>query len=538
MSDTLNISNSQETNNVLSTKIEKTYETEIEKPEEPKNTITNEKASEDDLNYNSDEYLPITQEAIENSFQEDEEWFTDMMLQSLNDYSSNTKLGLSAGNYIVGFLSSAGSNFMTQAERELGIIQVKSDMQSLNYQFDSLKTCFTTIPALKDDPIENAESLLNTADSIIENIDRLSDYAEDILDHVGDTVENIEKSIENLNNTISNLESLIITNPLEKFPSLISDKFINLDIVQDSFKLVETAKQSATNVIVTVKAIRTPKNLKDAKTVISQLRSIVDEARKVKSDAQKVYNAYSNISSMIKSGNYVQLAFSLMSTAAFTQRPPAYNAKYPLNFAYKTEGGHTFEVDNTPKSERLSVTHKAGTSLEIQPDGGTVVSCKTDMQMSIKGNQEIHANNATIVLDNNCRILSKGTNIEVEGTANIAATTANITTSGNATLNSAGACTVMAGTTCSVTSKECTSLCSTGKVSIVGVEGVDIISDGGDVNISGGMGVKFNFGGIYYANCWGGYWFKTDASELHENNSSGFLSSGTCRIKGSLISLN
>ena len=534
---TLQVSGNTETNKTLSTKIETESVTPTETPKQ-EDTMTNTPATEDDMDFLNEYFTPDRYVALESTFMEDEEGFTNMMLDSIKQYSMNTRLQMSAIDYVSGFLSSTAGNIMTQTERELGLTQLKSDMQGLQWQYESMKTIFTTMPDFDGEPIEDATKMLNVASDVIENIERLSDYSEEILSHVGTTVNTVTHVFDNFNKTLENLESLVITNPLDKFPSLVSSKFLNLDIVQDSMQLVKTAEASAQNIITTFSSIRVPKNLTEAKNVIKQLRSIIDEARTVRSESQRVLNAFSNVYGMIKAGNYIQLAFTLASSASFFQRPPSYNAKYPYNFAYKTEGGHMFEVDNTKDSERITMTHTKGTSFEIQPDGATVFSSPSDMQMSLKGNQEVHASNMTIVLDNKCRIISNGTNIEVSGTANIAASTANITTTGNATVNSAGACSIMAGSTATISSAESTSISSNGKVSICGMGGVDIISDTGMVNILGTTGISAKTNGVFSSEAVGGISVSTPASETHKNTTGIYNSSGLCTIKGSLITLN
>jgi hypothetical protein len=50
----------------------------------------------------------------------------------------------------------------------------------------------------------------------------------------------------------------------------------------------------------------------------------------------------------------------------------AYNAQYPYNQVKDTESGHVLEMDDTPGSERVSLTHRTGTFIEMHPDGSQV----------------------------------------------------------------------------------------------------------------------------------------------------------------------
>ena len=53
-------------------------------------------------------------------------------------------------------------------------------------------------------------------------------------------------------------------------------------------------------------------------------------------------------------------------------------SRYPYNHVWQFEGGHAFEVDNTPGAERIHVYHKMGTFVEIQPDGTRVTKIVGD----------------------------------------------------------------------------------------------------------------------------------------------------------------
>ena len=98
--------------------------------------------------------------------------------------------------------------------------------------------------------------------------------------------------------------------------------------------------------------------------------------------------------------------------------PEGLNASsYPFNHVTKTESGHVFEVDDTPKGERLHRQHAKGTFEEIQPDGTRVTKivgenyeiCLNGSNIYIKGGQNI-------TVSGDARILTKGNYVhEVEG---------------------------------------------------------------------------------------------------------------------------
>jgi hypothetical protein len=94
-----------------------------------------------------------------------------------------------------------------------------------------------------------------------------------------------------------------------------------------------------------------------------------------------------------------------------------YNAKYPYNYVYETESGHIFEIDNTPKNERIHQFHASGTFSEVDRNGTRVNKIVGDDfeiierngHVLIKGNLSISVHgDANILVENNC-------NLEVDG---------------------------------------------------------------------------------------------------------------------------
>ena len=81
------------------------------------------------------------------------------------------------------------------------------------------------------------------------------------------------------------------------------------------------------------------------------------------------------------------------------------DSEYPYNHVTKTEGGHIFEIDNTPDAERIHTQHGAGTFEEIQPDGTKIT--------------KIVGKNYEIVLDDENVFIKGGQNITVTGDARI-----------------------------------------------------------------------------------------------------------------------
>jgi hypothetical protein len=92
-------------------------------------------------------------------------------------------------------------------------------------------------------------------------------------------------------------------------------------------------------------------------------------------------------------------------SAASTQNPP----KYPYNNITQTKSGHVFEMDDTPRRERIRIHHRSGTFIEMHPNGDEVHKIEGD-------GYEIIARNKNVEISGVCNITIKGDSIlHVEG---------------------------------------------------------------------------------------------------------------------------
>ena len=88
---------------------------------------------------------------------------------------------------------------------------------------------------------------------------------------------------------------------------------------------------------------------------------------------------------------------------------PAYNATPPFNHAMETESGHAFEMDDTPGSERIAMTHRTGTFFELYPSGTKVEKVVRNNYQIILGDDMIHVmGHVNITVDGDTNILSRG----------------------------------------------------------------------------------------------------------------------------------
>ena len=99
--------------------------------------------------------------------------------------------------------------------------------------------------------------------------------------------------------------------------------------------------------------------------------------------------------------NLGEFSITEPESAANTSYPP----EYPYNTVTRTNSGHYFEMDDTPERERVRISHRTGTFVEMHPDGTQV--------NHILG-ESFH------IVESNGHVLIKGTcTIVVEGNAAI-----------------------------------------------------------------------------------------------------------------------
>ena len=68
----------------------------------------------------------------------------------------------------------------------------------------------------------------------------------------------------------------------------------------------------------------------------------------------------------------------------------SYNAKYPHNHVYETEGGHLREYDDTVGAKRIHERHASGTGYEIGDDGTKVTRVKKDNYTIVTADDYVH----------------------------------------------------------------------------------------------------------------------------------------------------
>jgi hypothetical protein len=97
----------------------------------------------------------------------------------------------------------------------------------------------------------------------------------------------------------------------------------------------------------------------------------------------------------------IETAWTEPESAANTYYQPI----YPYNNVQQTEAGHKFEMDDTPTRERVCLSHRTGTFIEMHPNGDEV--------------HKVYGNGFTIIVSHNNVAIGGNCNIEIVGDCNM-----------------------------------------------------------------------------------------------------------------------
>ena len=121
--------------------------------------------------------------------------------------------------------------------------------------------------------------------------------------------------------------------------------------------------------------------------------------------------------------------FSTAASEGDTWNQPEnpYNAQYPYNHVYETEGGHIREYDDTPNAKRILEYHASGTEYEINNEGARHTIVKSNdtkivegaEQKYIKGNKDVTLNGRYKILLNADGQSGNNYDIQVGPNANV-----------------------------------------------------------------------------------------------------------------------
>lgn len=114
---------------------------------------------------------------------------------------------------------------------------------------------------------------------------------------------------------------------------------------------------------------------------------------------------------------YTDKTLSGFADGRFRSKPSAtlplepndpYAAVYPFNHVSESESGHVIELDDTPGAERVHVFHKAGSFIEIHPDGSVVKKSVSNSHDISAGDSFEYAINKQVQIDADYNVTVKG----------------------------------------------------------------------------------------------------------------------------------
>lgn len=125
-----------------------------------------------------------------------------------------------------------------------------------------------------------------------------------------------------------------------------------------------------------------------------------------------------------------------------------FEAEYPYNKSYRSEGGHLQEIDDTPGKERLLNQHVTGTYQEMKPDGNFVTKVHKDNYTIVCGDDYVTVEGrATVHVTGDCQLrvgglvtvtADKGINFSTKGDFRVKAKSINMeSTTGDVNFKSA-----------------------------------------------------------------------------------------------------
>lgn len=153
----------------------------------------------------------------------------------------------------------------------------------------------------------------------------------------------------------------------------------------------------------------------------------------------------------------------------FAEPLSQFDARYPFNHVMETDGGHVFELDDTPTAERVQIFHRKGSFVEFHPDGSIVHRGVNDRYHIVFNNENLYAGG--------------NMNMSVVGAVNIlAGANTNISTGGDATWRVGGNLRMDIGGNFDV---------AVGGTTNIDSGGTAIVYSGGNVELQGSQ-VHFN----------------------------------------------
>lgn len=336
-------------------------------------------------------------------------------------------------DYIMQTLGLGSVNGLISSIVPSGVMKMYGHWLELSQDWSNISMCITNFKEFKF-CTENPMAILQSTDALLQNveqtilavdggIDHLIATADDLMGFFSDG-KSLEDAISQFGQKIEDAAGNIIEN-ISNLPESVMNAFKNCQFIQNMFSLPQRILAHCASIVAIITSIRSPTCLKDFVDIIRTLRQAVAEAKNAAATIQNAVAQVQAIKESISQGNWIGVLGQLnqgggCAKQAFNivEHPSSFAAKYPANSAYTTHGGHIIELDNTKDHERIHVQHKAGTSVEMSPEGDMHSKVKKDFQLMVDGNIEINSNKkVTITGKNGVKIDYGGTTFQMDKTS-------------------------------------------------------------------------------------------------------------------------
>lgn len=144
------------------------------------------------------------------------------------------------------------------------------------------------------------------------------------------------------------------------------------------------------------------------KTAIAKPKSWVRDVSTKKEPLRsyKLTPGYSNITRMV-------FASDNASQPAASEPLAPFNPQFPYNKSTVTDGGHLFELDDTPGASRVHLYHRSGSNIEMQDDGTVVYK-------SVGGRYAVTHGDDIVKIEGKCQIhVDSDVSVYAKGNVNI-----------------------------------------------------------------------------------------------------------------------
>ena len=180
--------------------------------------------------------------------------------------------------------------------------------------------------------------------------------------------------------------------------------------------------------------------------------STLNRLARGRSDGTIVQTRRRNLKKNIKSVGKVE----------WSEPTPTFAPKYPFNMAIESESGHAIELDDTKDKERVNLSHKNGSFIEMDATGNRVEKVIKDNYTLIMGSDYIY-------VEGKCNITVIGDcNLKANGKLNIEAKEINMATSGDIKIKAGGKLKIEANNTLDIKSVGAAKIGSGDKMNIRG----------------------------------------------------------------------